>query len=535
MSEALAPTVNAADITIAYHNRTKHRPERYAPGPETLDWDAQPNPFREFAGSKRIPLPLSAHMLTGGFNALYAEGAIQAAPLSLTSISTLLELSLGLTAWKEYGPDRWALRSNPSSGNLHPTEAYILTQRIQGLDDGLYHYLSRDHVLEQRAISGTASSPAPRLWLGLSSIHWREAWKYGERAFRYCQLDIGHAIGAIRHAAAALGWKAHIIPSFGHTALASLLGLGRAEDFGRAEREDPDLLIAIDSPGQEKIPSWDAETQWSGQANLLDPHPMYRWSVIDEVATATRSSPHATDNHAAPGHLPLFIPESSESATRIILNRRSAQRFDSKHVMAADIFHRLLDSVLPRPSVPWDIWGHPPCLHPVLFVHRVAGIAPGLYILPRHAAAEPMLREALKPDFSWHRPKGTPAHLPLYQLLAADCCMAARILSCNQAIAGESCFSIGMIGEFEDNIRADPWYYRQLHWEAGLIGQVLYLQSEAEGLRGTGIGCYFDDSVHELLGLKSAKLQSLYHFTIGFPLTDTRITSLPAYPDREGS
>jgi hypothetical protein len=188
-----------------------------------------------------------------------------------------------------------------------------------------------------------------------------------------------------------------------------LLGLDRAADFGRAEREDPDLLIAINSPGQEDIPSWGAETRWSGQANLLDPHPMYRWPVIGEVADATNSSLHATDNHIAPGNLPPFIPQSSETAARIILNRRSAQRFDSRHVMAADVFHRLLDSVLPRPSMPWDIWGHPPRLHPVLFVHRVADIAPGLYILPRHAAAEPALRESLKPDFTWRRPEGPPA------------------------------------------------------------------------------------------------------------------------------
>ena len=35
----------------------------------------------------------------------------------------------------------------------------------------------------------------------LSSIHWREAWKYGERAYRYCQHDAGHAIAATRYAA----------------------------------------------------------------------------------------------------------------------------------------------------------------------------------------------------------------------------------------------------------------------------------------------------------------------------------------------
>ena len=39
--------------------------------------------------------------------------------------------------------------------------------------------------------------------LGLASVYWREAWKYGERAFRYCQHDVGHAIGTVRIAAAA--------------------------------------------------------------------------------------------------------------------------------------------------------------------------------------------------------------------------------------------------------------------------------------------------------------------------------------------
>ena len=40
--------------------------------------------------------------------------------------AVLFELALGLSAWKEYGGSRWALRCNPSSGNLHPTEAYVV-------------------------------------------------------------------------------------------------------------------------------------------------------------------------------------------------------------------------------------------------------------------------------------------------------------------------------------------------------------------------------------------------------------------------
>ena len=65
--------------------------------------------------------------------------------------------------------------------------------------------------------------------------------------------------------------------------------------------------------------------------------------------------------------------------------------------------------------------------------------------------------------------------------------------------------------------------------EAGIIGQVLYLEAEAHGLRGTGIGCYFDDAVHDLLGLKDDSFQSMYHFTVGMPIEDDRLTTLPPY------
>ncbi len=88
----------------------------------------------------------------------------------------LFELSLGLSAWKQQGGSRWALRCNPSSGNLHPTEGYLICAAWPGLAAGVYHYLSHDHVLEQRA------TPGSTLWgrelrggvvLALTGIHWR--------------------------------------------------------------------------------------------------------------------------------------------------------------------------------------------------------------------------------------------------------------------------------------------------------------------------------------------------------------------------
>jgi hypothetical protein len=88
-----------------------------------------------------------------------------------------------------------------------------------------------------------------------------------------------------------------------------------------------------------------------------------------------------------------------------------------------------------------------------------------------------------------------------------------------------------MIADFEGSLeRFGPWFYPRLFWESGMIGQVLYLEAEAAGLRGTGIGCFFDDPVHQVLGLEGLSYQSLYHFTVGGPVQDARLTTLPAYP-----
>jgi hypothetical protein len=202
--------------------------------------------------------------------------------------------------------------------------------------------------------------------------------------------------------------------------------------------------------------------------------------------------------------------------------------------MSSAQLYRMLDCLLPRPIVPWDAWPYTPRLHLILFVHRVEGLEPGLYALPRRPEAKAALRDALRAEFLWQRVADAPAHLPLFQLLPGDCRAVARTVSCHQAIAADGCSALSMLSEFDDQVRRDPWHYRTLHWEAGLLGQVLYLEAEAAGLRGTGIGCYFDDAVHQALGLKSTRYQDLYHFTVGRALVDERLGSELPYAHLEG-
>jgi nitroreductase len=221
---------------------------------------------------------------------------------------------------------------------------------------------------------------------------------------------------------------------------------------------------------------------------------------------------------------------SKIKAATLIRQRRSAQRFDTKFTQDAASFYRMLDALLPRAAAPWDVWHEAVHIHPLLFVHRVAGLEPGIYALPRSHAAQLQMQTAMRRDFLWSKPADCPEHLPLFLLAETNLSKAAKIMNCHQAIAGDSTFTLAMLAEFDTPLKDAPWNYRQLYWEAGLLGQVLYLEAEAASLRGTGIGCFFDDVCHELLGLQDTAFQSLYHFTVGYPLTDERIVNLPPYP-----
>ena len=161
-----------------------------------------------------------------------------------------------------------------------------------------------------------------------------------------------------------------------------------------------------------------------------------------------------------------------------------------------------------------------------------------LYALPRDPSKVDALRAATNPDFAWTPAADAPPGLPLFLLMPADCRRAAAQLSLGQAIAGDGAFSFGMVADFEAMIRVHgPWFYRRLFWEAGMIGQVLYLEAEAAAirlgnrLRSTGIGAYFDDPVHEAFGLSGHQFQSIYHFTMGGAVDDTRLTTRSPYDE----
>jgi SagB-type dehydrogenase family enzyme len=117
-----------------------------------------------------------------------------------------------------------------------------------------------------------------------------------------------------------------------------------------------------------------------------------------------------------------------------------------------------------------------------------------------------------------------PEHAELERIKAGDQRLVAAALSLGQDLAGNACVAFSMIGDFENaTSRYGDRGYRYVHFEAGAIGQRMYLAAEALGLGATGIGAFFDEEVNRYLGLSSELGQVVYHFAIGYPVSDPRL------------
>jgi SagB-type dehydrogenase family enzyme len=529
-----------------YHCFTKHSVASVMSSAWSLDWENQPDPFRRYAGAEAVALPHEmivsredslTVLLRAQHRASLNESESRIADVGSRWVSSLLFYSLAISAWKEIrGTEhRWALRVNPSSGNLHPTEAHLLCRGLTGVANGAYHYASRDHALERRATGdfveplwkllspGEDAGPRPPLLVVLTSIFWREAWKYRHRAYRYCNLDAGHAAAAVLVAATSLGWEGTLCGRFPDAAVEELLHLGGTD-------ERPLLILAL-RPGHAGEAfdggSKTCPSSFAGAPNALSADPL-PYETIDDAHAAgalpaplaalpIESLPDTSARLSFPERVAVDLSISFAAASgetgpgrpihRVVRTRRSAVDHDGATPMSRAEFACILSTA--TRGIRSDFLrsgrsGDHFLVHLFAYVHRVRGVETGLYAYDRVA-------EALVP------------------LALGDQRSIACGLSLGQEIAADACFALSLIADLESAhaIHGERGY-RFVHQEAGAIGQLLYLAAEALGYQSTGIGAFFDDDVNRRLDLP-AGFEVVYHFCVGRAVEDPRLTTLPAY------
>lgn len=496
---------------FTYHHVTKHSYHSVRTSAHFLDWHNQPDPFRTYEGAPLITLPAEPGFPKAGTfatMAALAEGARTAkgsksecrekVQLDLTWLSRLLWHSMAISAWKKVPGTgyRYSLRVNPSSGNLHPTETYLALLGFMGVDDGLYHYRADRHALELRSrgnwteqiarglvLPWAAESP---LIVGLTSIFWREAWKYRDRAYRYCCHDLGHAMMSLLLAARALGLPGGVVAHFSDLRLTHTLGLAESDEAPMAFLVFPPQNPSgrLPAPPQQEpagVPN-ELSTEEVPYSLLLG---MHRSTILpDPVGSLPRISPA----NAATAHDQPSLPDPARDTPLgpTVRRRRSALDFDARTPpMERDEVEQLLGFATQDWPADWrgNFGGE---TTPVkrgadfvtlyLYFHRVRDCEPGVY----------------RWDKSIRR---------LELLHRGNVERVAAYLSLEQPLAGNACFAVSMIADLAEAARVfGNRGYRYVHFEAGAIGQRLYVGAEALGWNATGIGAFYDDDVHRYLG-----------------------------------
>lgn len=553
------------EIILDYHKASKHNFKAYAPGPSRLNMSIKPDPFFNYHGTRHFNLEIWSDEqikaeIFPTYEQVFLPEKLKPSELNAESISKLFFDSFAISAWKKANNTKWPLRANPSSGNLHPTEVYLLSGPVKGLlkNPSVCHYAPLPHALELRTEFPretwellSLGFPEGTFFVGLTSIFWRVSWKYGLRAFRYSQHDIGHAIAALTFAAAGLGWKTSLLADMGSEEVAALLGI--SGEIG-PEKQEPACLLAI-CPADEtctksRISSIMVSTfknlSWAGIPNSLSPEHV-EWLGIEKAASAAqkRESDYfekreESEKEIKSGTRAVSLLKASNSRNQldpeavplrsIIRGRRSAIEMDNSAYMEKETFYAMLQRTLPENNPIFNTLAFGSFTHLLLFVNRVKDLLPGLYIFIRKPEEKEKFKAAIRPDFLWEKPKNCPSDLEFYLLLEETLHSFAAQLSCAQRKVADACFTACMLSEFEEPLnRFGAWIYPYLFWECGILGQLLYLEAEANGLRGCGIGCFFDDPLHETIGLKGLEYQDLYHFAVGSPLQEIGVITLPAY------
>ena len=511
-------------IAQHYHERTKYDPETLAARNRGLDWENQPIPYKDYK--------LGANLNLKPYLKEDSQKFANEPTKTWWRLSRLLLCSYGLTARMEtiMGEPVY-LRAAPSAGGLYPAEVYLISRGTPLLPKGLYNYQCRTHALVhfwehdvwlslQEACFAHPVLASTELALVITTIFYRSAWRYEDRAYRRIFLDTGHLLGNIELAAALSGYRPYLIGGFADRQVNDLLYLNPEEegaiaiiplaDLFLGQQNLPSAPTALPSPAQFDYPEIpdgkllaylhrttqiEVNSNGPGKQKLSDqleiepaPADKYNFPFCTKVNTATTpiNWGERTSQELAPPAL-----------ENTILKRRSTRAYNGAN-LTLDELKALLDfTYQPQHYSDQKLDGEPDyfdlsLIETFVAVSGVTGLEEGCYY---YAPKAQELRQIRFKNF-----RRELHYLCLGQDLGRD----AGVILFHTADLKQA------IAKYGDRA------YRYLHMDAGHLGQRLNLAAIYLGLGVSGIGGFFDDQVNEVLGIPTDEAV-LYITTLGRP------------------
>ena len=206
-----------------------------------LDWANKPETYKSYPSSKTVQLPSQLQEATFNFTEVLRRRksirSFSPKPLSMADLSFLLWASTGIQRTEH----SYEFRTAPSAGALYPIETYIAANNVEDLEEGLYHYNIKNHLLEEIKLGSfgvnlahaalaqemCADASVVFIW---TAVFRRSKWKYSQRAYRYIYLDVGHIAQNLGLAAASINCGSCEVGAFFDDELNSIVGIDGTEE-----------------------------------------------------------------------------------------------------------------------------------------------------------------------------------------------------------------------------------------------------------------------------------------------------------------
>jgi len=199
------------------------------PSPQSVGVPMPPVELPLPAGAVLLPLPEGKSIALPALDlALLIEKRESLRKYSDASLSQaeLAYLLWGTQGIKSITEKQITKRTVPSAGARHPFETFLLVNRVEGLEPGLYRYLALDHQLARLPAPADFNQELTRACLnqphiGNSAVTFawvadaqRSVWRYCQRAYRYMHLDAGHVCQNLYLLAESIGCGVCAIAAF---------------------------------------------------------------------------------------------------------------------------------------------------------------------------------------------------------------------------------------------------------------------------------------------------------------------------------
>ena len=506
-------TNESYDAALTYHEATKHSEISIGTSPHYLDWNNRPSQFKEYQNLPSISLPRDfLHPKQNSLMAIAGQpGEERTDQIGIEILAEILFFSAGLTRKMRIGTELHYMRAASATGALYPIELYVISGKIPGLEAGVYHFnpfhfsLVKVREGDYRPTlqdAGSKDSSSAPFTVALTSIAWRNAWKYVARSYRHWFWDSGVIAANLLATAQSIGLRVRLGLAFVDTEVDKLLALqpkkeatvalavigeGKHSNAGVASPPIRGLNLEISPLSREEV---DYPVIWdTNEASQL--------KTRSDVEGWKKNAPRKAE--IFPGTPAFLLTKKSldyaPALEQVILQRGSTRRFAHRPISFEN-----LSTILEVCSthIPLDFLSDGQSLIDFYFIaNDVEGLAPGSYFYNRTTSSVEQLKLVQSRSMS--------GYLSLGQSLFSDASVVFFLMTrLNQVLQ-----SLGNRG------------YRAAQFEAGVLAGKIYLAAYALGLGASG-STFFDDAVTEFFSPHARDKSCMITVGVGVPAYKAR-------------